>query len=118
MQAGLVSTRLALSDIFTWRRVTLRVLVALVETGAGECPTLSWPPRTTNGCLINSERRKHRRRLVFIELRPGSGVTRTGLEQVELINLITAAGFTLQRTEPWLGLGEHYVGVFEKPMPV
>ena len=61
MQAGLVSTRLAMSDIFTARRVTLRVLVALVETGAAECPTLSWPPRTTNGCLINSERRKHRR---------------------------------------------------------
>ena len=43
MQAGLVSTRLAMSDIFTPRRVTLRVLVALVETGAAECPTLSWP---------------------------------------------------------------------------
>ena len=43
MQAGLVSTRLALSNIFTARRVTLRVLVALVETGAVECPTLSWP---------------------------------------------------------------------------
>ena len=42
MQAGLVSTRLALSNIFTARRVTLRVLVALVETGAVECPTLSW----------------------------------------------------------------------------
>ena len=43
MQAGLVSTRLAMSDIFAARRVTLRVLVALVETGAAECPTLSWP---------------------------------------------------------------------------
>ena len=59
MQAGLVSTRLAMSDIFTGRRVTLRVLVALVETGAAECPTLSWPHEQTNGCLINSKRRKH-----------------------------------------------------------
>ena len=43
MQAGLVSTRLALSDIFTACRVTLRVLVALVETGAAEFSTRSWP---------------------------------------------------------------------------
>ena len=42
MQAGLVSTRLALSDIFTGRLVTLRVLVAVVETAAGGLPTLSW----------------------------------------------------------------------------
>ena len=43
MQAGLVSTRLALGDIFTACRVTLRVFVAIVETGAAECPALSWP---------------------------------------------------------------------------
>ena len=43
MQAGLVSKRLALSDIFTACRVTLRVLVAVVETGVAELPTLSWP---------------------------------------------------------------------------
>ena len=42
MQAGLVSKRLALSDIFTARRVTLRVFVAVVETGAPDLPTLSW----------------------------------------------------------------------------
>ena len=42
MQAGLVSTRLALSDIFTARCVTLRVLVAVVETAAGGLPTHSW----------------------------------------------------------------------------
>ena len=42
MQAGLVSTRLALSDIFTARRVTLRVLVAVVDIGAAALPTLSW----------------------------------------------------------------------------
>ena len=42
MQAGLVSTRLALSDIFTARRVTLRVLVAVVDIGAAASPTLSW----------------------------------------------------------------------------
>ena len=42
MQAGLVSTRLALSDIFTAPCVTLRVFVAVVETGAAELPTLLW----------------------------------------------------------------------------
>ena len=42
MQAGLVSTRLALSDIFTARRVSLRVLVAVVDIGAAALPTLSW----------------------------------------------------------------------------
>ena len=42
MQAGLVSTRLAMSDIFTARRVTLRVLVALVDIGVAALPTLSW----------------------------------------------------------------------------
>ena len=42
MQAGLVSTRLALSDIFTARCVTLRVLVAVVDIGAAALPTLSW----------------------------------------------------------------------------
>ena len=42
MQAGLVSTRLAMSDIFTGRRVTLRVLVALVDIGVAALPTLSW----------------------------------------------------------------------------
>ena len=42
MQAGLVSTRLALSDIFTARRVTLRVLVAVVDIGAAGSPTRSW----------------------------------------------------------------------------
>ncbi len=42
MQAGLVSTRLALSDIFTAPCVTLRVFVAVVETGAAESPTLLW----------------------------------------------------------------------------
>ena len=42
MQAGLVSTRLALSDIFTARRVTLRVLVAVADIGAAALPTLSW----------------------------------------------------------------------------
>ena len=43
MQAGLVSTRLALSDIFTTRRVTLRIFVAVVETCAAQLPRLSWP---------------------------------------------------------------------------
>ena len=42
MQAGLVSTRLTLSDIFTASCVTLRVFVAVVETGAAELPTLLW----------------------------------------------------------------------------
>ena len=42
MQARLVSRRLALSDIFTGRLVTLRVFVAVVETAAGGLPTLSW----------------------------------------------------------------------------
>ena len=40
MQAGLVRTRLALSHIFTAPCVTLRVFVAVVETGAAELPTL------------------------------------------------------------------------------
>ena len=42
MQARLVSRRLALSDIFTGRLVTLRVFVAVVETAAGGLPPLSW----------------------------------------------------------------------------
>ena len=42
MQARLVSRRLALSDIFTGRLVTLRVFVAVVETAAGGLPMLSW----------------------------------------------------------------------------
>ncbi len=42
MQAALVSTRLALSDIFAAPCVTLRVFVAVVETGAVELPTLLW----------------------------------------------------------------------------
>ena len=42
MQAGLVSMRLALSDIFASRRVTLCVFVAVVETCAVELPRLSW----------------------------------------------------------------------------
>ena len=42
MQAGLVSTRLALSDIFTTGRVTLRMLVAVIVTGTAELPRLSW----------------------------------------------------------------------------
>ena len=42
MQAGLVTRRLALSDIFTGRLVTLRVFVAVVETAAGGSPPLSW----------------------------------------------------------------------------
>ena len=43
MQAGLVNTQLALDDIFAACRVTLRVFVAVVETGAAELLTLSWP---------------------------------------------------------------------------
>jgi hypothetical protein len=43
MQAGRASTRLALRDIFTAHRVTLRVFVAFVEAGAAELRTLSWP---------------------------------------------------------------------------
>ena len=39
MQARLVSRRLALSNIFTGRLVTLRVFVTGVETAL---PTLSW----------------------------------------------------------------------------
>ena len=60
MQAGLVSTRLAWSDIFTTRRVTLRIFVAVVETCAAELPRLLVAARTASGGLINSERRKHR----------------------------------------------------------
>ena len=42
MQAGLVSTSLALSDIFTTGRVTLRMFVAVVVIGPAELPRLSW----------------------------------------------------------------------------
>ena len=42
MQAGLVNTRLALSDVFTTGRVTLRMFVAVVVTGTAELPRLSW----------------------------------------------------------------------------
>ena len=62
MQAGLVSTRLALSDIFTTGRVTLRMFVAVVVTGSAESPKALVAARPTNGGLINSERRKHRPR--------------------------------------------------------
>ena len=41
MQAGLVTRRLALSDICTGRLVTLRVFVAIVDTAAGGSPPLS-----------------------------------------------------------------------------
>ena len=58
MQAGLVSARLALSDIFTTGRVTLRMFVAVVVTGSAESPRLSWRRGQPTG-LINSERRKH-----------------------------------------------------------
>ena len=52
MQAGLVSTRLHWSDIFTARGLSLRILVAVVripvvvqlrETGTAELPAFSWP---------------------------------------------------------------------------
>ena len=43
MQAGLVSTRLALGDIFTACRLILRILVATGETDEAEFPTFSWP---------------------------------------------------------------------------
>ncbi len=43
MQAGLVSNRLTLSDIFTACRLVLRVIVGVVETDAAELLTLSWP---------------------------------------------------------------------------
>ena len=52
MQAGLVSTRLHWSDIFTAPGLSLRILVAVVrfpvtvqiiETGTAELPTFSWP---------------------------------------------------------------------------
>ena len=61
MQAGLVTRRLALSDIFTGRLVTLRVFVAIVDTAAGGSPPLSCSYEQRAGGLINSERRKHRR---------------------------------------------------------
>ena len=53
MQAGVVSTRLDWSDIFTAPGLSLRILVAVVripvtvqlmDTGAAELPTFSWPP--------------------------------------------------------------------------
>ena len=52
MQAGVVSAAMNWSDIFTARGLSLRVLVAvvripvtvqLIETGAAELPTFSWP---------------------------------------------------------------------------
>jgi hypothetical protein len=43
MQAGLVSKRLALSNIFAAFRLTPRVLVAVVETCAAALPRLSRP---------------------------------------------------------------------------
>ena len=43
MQAGLVNTQLALGDIFTACRVTLRVFVAVVETCEAELLPISWP---------------------------------------------------------------------------
>ena len=43
MQVDLVSGRLALRDLFTARRVTLRVFLAVVETCVVQLPRLSWP---------------------------------------------------------------------------
>ena len=52
MQAGLVSKRLTLNDIFTARGLTVRGFVAVgqvsvtvqpTESDAAELPTLSWP---------------------------------------------------------------------------
>jgi hypothetical protein len=43
MQAGLVNKRLALRDIFTACGLTLRILIAIVETGAAGLPAHSWP---------------------------------------------------------------------------
>ena len=52
MQAGLVSTRLAFSDVFTARGLSVCLLVAvvrvpvpvqLIETGRTERLTFSWP---------------------------------------------------------------------------
>ena len=52
MQAGLVSTRLNWSDIFTARGLSLRIFVAvvripvtvqLIETGSPDLPAVSWP---------------------------------------------------------------------------
>ena len=52
MQAGLVSKRLTLNDIFTAHGLTVRGFVAVVhvsvtvqptESDAAELPTLSWP---------------------------------------------------------------------------
>ena len=60
MQAGLVTRRLALSDIFTGRLVTLRVFVAIVDTAGGRVAAALMLVRTTSGGLINTERRKHR----------------------------------------------------------
>ena len=53
MQAGLVSTRLAWSDIFTARSLSLRIFVVVVripvtvqqviDTGTADLPAFSWP---------------------------------------------------------------------------
>ena len=52
MQAGLVSTRMNWSDIFTAHGLSLRIFatvvripvpVQLIETGVAELPTFSWP---------------------------------------------------------------------------
>ena len=69
MQAGLVSQRLALRDIFTAGGLTRRIFVAVVHVSVTVQPTesdeaeLSTPllaVGSETGCLINSERCKHR----------------------------------------------------------
>ena len=63
MQAGLASTRLNWSDIFTARGLSLRVLVTVVAfplpIKSGRAPDVLVAARATNSCLINSERGKH-----------------------------------------------------------
>ena len=68
MQAGLVSQRLALRDIFTAGGLTRRIFVAVVHVSVTVQPTESDESRAVDallavgsetGCLINSERCKH-----------------------------------------------------------
>ena len=68
MQAGLVSQRLALRDIFTAGGLTRRIFVAVVhvsvtvqptESDEAELSTRCLAVGSETGCLINSERCKH-----------------------------------------------------------
>ena len=93
MQAGLVSTRLALSDIFTARRVTLRVLVAVVEACGAELLTLSWSHRQRTAASSTASSASTRIRAT----RPGGRMPRKRYSTEQIVTKLRQAEVELGR---------------------